>query len=266
MENYKKELQSQLSFLDKLITQSEANLKEFKDVPELNIATSTCKGSFQYYYKDHETGKYSYISKRQIDTIRPSIQKEYELRVNKELHQQRDRLEKFIRNYDINRITGIFDSSGKAKQFLITPIIPTDEECISRWYEAYPPAQNSYEHMHSFETHNGEIVRSKSEKIIADALLNAGVPYSYEPRLSFGNRLSKCPDFAALNVRTRTTWYWEHRGKLGEGEYAVDAFDKLMLYERNGLIIGENLIITMETLEKPLEIKRVNTIIREYLL
>ena len=265
MENYKTELEQQLSTLDKLIEISNSNLKKLKEIPSERLNTTVSAGKYQYYRRNPATKKRKYISKKNLVEVRDIIQKEYEMKINRTLYQQRNRLDSFIRNYDLNSITEIYESMGKAKQCLINPIITPTDIFIKQWYEEYSPAQNSYPKKFSFDTNNGEIVRSKSEKIIADALLKRNIPYSYEPRLTFGS-ISKCPDFAALNVRTRKTWFWEHLGRLSEAEYAIDAFDKLILYERNGIVLGQNLIITMETKEIPLDIKQILKLIEYYLL
>ena len=39
--------------------------------------------------------------------------------------------------------------------------------------------------------------------------------------------------------------------------YATKNYAKLMDYEKKGLILGDNLIITLETLERQLDIKNV---------
>ena len=65
-----------------------------------------------------------------------------------------------------------------------------------------------------------------------------------------------------MNVRERKTIYWEHLGKVGEETYATRNFSKLMDYEEQGLIIGKNLIITMETEERPLDIAIVEEKVR----
>ncbi len=266
MGNFKMEMEQQLNTLDKLIEISNSNLNKMNKIPAEYLCTSGSAGNFQYYHKDPATKKRKYISKKDLAKIRDIIQKEYEMKVNRTLYQQRKRLDSFIRNYDINSITDIYESIGKAKQCLINPIIAPTEIFIKQWHEEYSPAQNSYPMKFSFDTDNGEIVRSKSEKIIADALLKRNIPYSYEPRLSFHQSISKCPDFAVLNVRTRKTWFWEHLGRLSEAEYAIDAFDKLILYERNGIVLGQNLIITMETKEIPLDIKQIQKLIEYYLV
>jgi hypothetical protein len=266
MEDNKRELEKQLAILKKLKQLSDSNLKKLKNVPDECIRTSS-RGSFHQYYRiDPQSGKLIYLSRKQLNEIRPVIQKEYELKVNKEIQEQIGRLEKFIKNGNINSIMNIYNSTCAAKQSLINPIISTDEDYIKKWLASMPPCQNPYPPKRSFETMNKEISKSKSEKIIADTMFNMKIPYVYEPRLDLDNRITKYPDFVALNIKKRKTIYWEHLGRLGDADYCLDNFNKLMIYEQNGIVLGDNLIITMESNDIDLDIRSVYENINRYLM
>ena len=47
-------------------------------------------------------------------------------------------------------------------------------------------------------------------------------------------------------------------------EYAEAAVRKIMEYEAGGLLLGNQLIITMETTEKPLNIEDVERILKQF--
>ncbi len=266
MEDNKRELEKQLMLLNKLKKLSDDNLKKLKNVPVECIRTSSRGNYHQYYRTDHKTGKRVYLNKNRIDDIRPIIQKEYELKVNKEIREQIGRLEKFLRNSNINSIKEIYESTGNAKKTLITPIISSDEDYINNWLASHPGCQNPYPPKKQHETMNGEIVKSKSEQLIANALFCRKIPYAYEPRLILDNNTVRYPDFVTLNVRTRKTVYWEHFGRLSDAAYCADNFPKLMLYEQNGIILGDNLVITMESDEEVLDIHSVYRNIEKYLM
>ncbi|MYM96496.1 AAA family ATPase [Rugamonas sp. FT81W] len=67
-------------------------------------------------------------------------------------------------------------------------------------------------------TENGELVRSKSEWIIADKLKNAGIKYQYEQPLMLDG-VERYPDFTIRDEDAGTVWYWEHNGMLDDDEY-----------------------------------------------
>lgn len=67
-------------------------------------------------------------------------------------------------------------------------------------------------------TENGELVRSKSEWIIADKLKAAGIKYQYEQPLVLDG-VERLPDFTIRDEDAGTVWYWEHNGMLSDDEY-----------------------------------------------
>jgi hypothetical protein len=67
-------------------------------------------------------------------------------------------------------------------------------------------------------TDNGELVRSKSEWIIAAKLKGAGIKYQYEQPLILDG-VERYPDFTIRDEDAGTVWYWEHNGMLDDDEY-----------------------------------------------
>jgi hypothetical protein len=67
-------------------------------------------------------------------------------------------------------------------------------------------------------TENGDLVRSKSEWIIADKLKAAGIKYQYEQPLMLDG-VERLPDFTIRDEDTNRVWYWEHNGMLSDDEY-----------------------------------------------
>ena len=266
MDDNKRELEKQLMLLKRLKKLSDEHLKKLKNVPDECIRTSS-RGSFHQYYRiDPDSGNMIYLRRNNLNEIRPIIQKEYELKVSREINDLIGRFEKFIKNGNINSIMNIYENTCNAKKALISPIISSDEDYINNWLASHPGCQNPYPPKKPHETMNGEIVKSKSEQLIANTLFCRKIPYAYEPRLILDNNTVRYPDFVTLNVRTRKTVYWEHFGRLSDAGYCADNFPKLMLYEQNGIIVGDNLIITMESDEEVLDIHSVYRNIEKYLM
>ena len=68
-------------------------------------------------------------------------------------------------------------------------------------------------------TESGDLVRSKSEVIIADKLFARGVDYAYEQPLTLPNGRTRYPDFTIVDPARGMTFYWEHLGLLDDPEY-----------------------------------------------
>ena len=87
-------------------------------------------------------------------------------------------------------------------------------------------------------TARGELVRSKSEVIIANLLYANGVDYQYEAPLEV-DKLTKYPDFTIEDDDTGETYYWEHLGMLSDYNYRQRWNKKLMWYREQGILPRE---------------------------
>ena len=68
-------------------------------------------------------------------------------------------------------------------------------------------------------TERGNLVRSKSELDIADALFARDIEYAYEQPLVLPNDRTRYPDFTITDHARGTTFYWEHLGLLDDPGY-----------------------------------------------
>lgn len=95
-------------------------------------------------------------------------------------------------------------------------------------------------------TTRGELVRSKSELVIANYLASIGLPYIYERELrgsADDDRLR--PDFSFIDDAGDVI-VWEHLGMLDRPDYAAGWDWKRAWYQRNGFELGVNLFTTSE--------------------
>lgn len=63
-------------------------------------------------------------------------------------------------------------------------------------------------------TDRGELVRSISEVVVANALHSEGIDYSYERALRGHDGMDRYPDFTVVDRITDQTVFWEHLGML----------------------------------------------------
>lgn len=263
IQDYRKELGEQLLEIRELIKRSNRNLAKYKDLPNSHVYISNSNGCPQYYLKN-EAEPRKYVSKNDIKSITKYAQRDYESDMNRKLKSLEKDLRVFLANYDPG-VVSEYENFSDAKKAIIKPLIMTEAEYIERWYGEHPGQQNPYPNGEMLLTDRGETVRSKSEKIIADALNKYDVPYQYEPMLELGYN-TVYPDFVAFNRRTRGTVYWEHLGILSDSEYATKNFSKIQIYEREGFLLGKDLITTMESTDRILDVRLVEKKIKEFLL
>ena len=243
--------------INELLQKSQKNLAKYRGLPNKRIRSSTSNNCVQYYFVDPETGESKYAKNDEYTLVKKIIQRDYEVAVNSKLKKMEKEIEKTIKRCDFEDIHSIYNKLPLSKRNIVVPIVETDEMYIERWKLEHTGNQNTFFEDGKIQTNNGERVRSKSEKIIADLFEKYNVPYVYEPYLELSIGHIVYPDFAVLNVRERKTIYWEHLGLIDNEDYAKKNMLKIYDYSRSGYHLGENLILSMETSETPLNSKDV---------
>lgn len=93
-----------------------------------------------------------------------------------------------------------------------------------------------------YTTESNDIVRSKSEVIIANILYRSGIQFKYEEKLYYNDSQWIEPDFTIDYNGVK--YYWEHLGMLGDEEYDSYWAWKKKLYKSLNI---DNLITTQES-------------------
>lgn len=142
------------------------------------------------------------------------------------------------------------------------PVFEITNLKVQKWLEEeYEPNEKYLENLKN-ETINGEMVRSKSEVIIANMLSNYKDKflYKYEKPLELivnGEKQVFHPDFTIIDLRTGNIKYWEHAGRMDEPRYAIDYVKKMNYYLENELMVGRDVIVTYETISQPINVCNV---------
>lgn len=111
------------------------------------------------------------------------------------------------------------------------------------------------------KTVKGDMVRSKSEVIIADCLYYNGLDYKYEEPLELEGQIKR-PDFTVIDPDTDEVWYWEHCGMMTDARYRKRWEDKKAFYEKNGIKEGENLIVTYDDEKGGLDSSAIDKLVK----
>ena len=211
------------------------------------------------FYCRTEEGDYLYIKRADKDRLLKLARKGLYLAEKKDLLEQREYLR------------GLLDApSGIAvkKKYLAHPgikeLLGAAKASFSEWEEAPYERSSEYPERLVVPTKKGDMVRSKSEGMIADALFQAQIPYRYEaitPQLKGVG----IPDFIVLSPYSRHEIVWEHFGMMDRPDYCRRASGKLKDYFDLGLIPDQNLICTYESKEHPLNLQSVEEQIKKIL-
>lgn len=265
VEDYLLQLKKQVKQIDQLILEIDSRLKASSNLEGKKICTTNRKNGYQYYEVNTDKAR-KYIPKEKIAFAKAVAQRDYDLSVRRALVDARYKIMRFVKSYDTASIVEVYENLCDARKILVDPIIQTDEEFIKEWKRINCGQKNDYPMTKSYLTEQGEKVRSKSEKMLADLLLKHRIIYTYEPKVILKNGKIFYPDFAALNIRMRRTIYWEHFGLVSNGEYASNALYKLREYEDNGLEVGKDVLFSTESESQPFDPKKIEEKIENYLL
>lgn len=236
-----------------------------ENAPEgtLNIK-KPARGNYLQYY-NYLKGEKIYIPTKKRDLAKALAQKDYNKKVLSIIEARLRSAQQLLEQYK-QAAGDLYNKLPAARKNLVTPIFPTDEEFVKAWYEKYPGSANPYPSNSVIYSERGELVRSKSEKILADLFYRRDIPYVYEPQIIMENGKILYPDFLLLNLQQRKTYVYEHFGMMDNPEYAKNMCEKIDLYSENGYWYGDNLLFSMETGTTPLNTRAVEKMLRHYLL
>ncbi len=255
--------------LNRLIAKAENFIKT---APEGHLRISRSHNSTQYYWKHDNTNESGvYIKRSNQELAQKLAQKEYAVKILRYAKMKREALLKHHVPYNWTELTYYHEQFSPQRQELIQPFLISNEEYARLW----KMEQSNFDanimpysiDINTASTTNlNELVRSKSEKILADKFNNLEIPYIYEKPLYLGEYNPIYPDFTVLNKRTRKVFYWEHFGKMDDVEYANKTIKKLAIYQQNQIYPGDRLLITYESSKVVLNSKLVDQMIDKYLL
>ena len=157
-----------------------------KHAPKGGLKIQQRMGNTYYYHqqKSDKTGTHikHYISKKDEKLAKTLAQKGYYTKVKPVLEQNLHALEEFMNIYDEDAIDRVYDTLIDARKNLVNPIKVSAKEQLRRWNEECYELYQKYPENLRYETEKGEMVRSKSEVIIANILYQhrKDLLYKYE--------------------------------------------------------------------------------------
>jgi len=265
MKDYSNLLKEQQKEIRQLLQEARSRMKNYAEPPKDRISTSKSNGVIQYYIKKNDSNKYKYCKEREL--AKAIVQYDYDYDIYNKLTKVDIWLTRFLQHYDIEALAACYEDKSEGRKLLINPVIESRHSFTERWMAQYEnKANKEFEEGRIYQTDEGGMVRSKSEKIIADLFTKHNIPYIYEPCITLKNGRVFSPDFAVLNIKEQKCYYWEHFGLSDNNDYSNKNLNKLCEYENAGIVVGKNLIISFESAIRPLSTKTIENKIKEYLL
>lgn len=256
-------LTEEMDRLEGIISAAE---KRMDDAPEGSLHVSKCASKFQFYRitKENEAKKRTYIGKESGDLIQKLAQKSYDEKVLKLAKKRLAQMSNLAYKYEDDEFEKLYEKEHPEKKKIIKPVEEPWDAFLEKWEAELYQGKEFMDSATYILTEKGEKVRSKSEKIIADYLLKKGISYKYERPLHLKGLGIVYPDFTLISPATRKEVYWEHCGMMDNPTYSAAAVRKIHTYEKNGIFLGERLILTFETEKISLETVLLEKIVEKY--
>ena len=238
------------------------------DSPDKTICSKLFDNVPSYYYKEkgHNPTRH-YIKREEECAFQKYARHQYASRVLPTLKKDLNALNRFIRSFSWQSELSVADKMDPALIRLCGKGFTSRSLFIEDWLSQSWEETPMYGNDPTRPTLSGARVRSKSEELISGTLSRHGIQFKYEKPLYLdGVGYAVFPDFTILDPYTLLEKYWEHFGMMDDPEYALKALRKIMLYHRNGLFIGDRLICTFETSDKPLTSSDIESVIEKLLL
>lgn len=261
--------------LEKEVKEKELLLKKVDSLlagaPEGRLTYQTKNGRPYYYYliKKGKIWRKTYIKKKDRAIAEKLAQKEYFEEIKNKLNEQIHILAQFLTLYNETALEQVYRNLPEERKQLIKPLVLGTKEKMQVWNEEIYEPYDAYSEHKIYETIRGEMVRSKSEVIIANMLYQyrKDIDYKYERPLTLidknGKEVIVHPDFTIINKHTARIYYYEHAGKMDDSRYATDFVKKMELYVMNNIIPGKDLLISYETSLAPLSISYIRKLVEK---
>lgn len=249
-----------------LLSIKKSKEKELASAPNGTLRICSHGNRTQYYRReDPKDFNGVYIREKDVDIAKKLAQKEYNKKLLYAVEKELKVIRRFLTNYPLINVEQLYERLSKERQKLIEPITDSEDIFVKKWESVEYRGKGFLEGTPELYTSKGERVRSKSEVIIADTLEREGIPYRYENPIYLNGVGKIYPDFTVLNVKERKEIYWEHLGMMDDPEYVEKAIKKISSYERNDIFPGDQLILTYETRNLPINQKMIMLMIERYL-
>ena len=238
--------------------------EKLEKAPEGRLTICKCKSRAYYFItvEDKESNKIKkYLPKSNIKLIKALAVKRFNLYRKKELINELNAIDAYfaVRNKLSKSVKKNAEENVELKK-LVFANEKTYDDYVEKWLnEPFEPNPKNRNYL-VVPTNTDEKVRSKSEAMIYNKLLESGLPFVYEKPININGEI-RYPDFTILDPNTRKIYFYEHFGMLDKPDYINDFTYKMNLYTRNGILLNHNFIMTYETNNIPFDIKQVDEII-----
>lgn len=247
---------------------------EKMELPE-RISYTTKLGKKYYNSTNEENGKRRtrYLGTEDSVVVQQTQEKRFLKKALSELDMNISDLESAmnsLRVFNVKEVNRSLPKSYIMSDELLAKVAGLSEE--ERWYTAaLKEKEISEKQLSDFfksgrkhSAKDGTKLRSKSEVIIANALIDKEIKYIYESTIKINN-MPLHPDFVFYSYSRSRPLIWEHAGMMGDEKYRKEFADKLSAYIEGGYIPCVDIIFSFDTTDGNVDSELIDRLIEEYM-
>ena len=254
------ELIGRKQLLEEVISVTEEVLR---DAPDGKLRIDYRKGNARYFQVMTKYSFGSYIPKDGKSLVEKLAEKGFAEKLLSHANKELAFINRYISFLKEHSVEHVYRKLNDKRKKLVTPILMDGKTYASMWLAKPFPGNPQFPEGLTYKTKRGDMVRSKSEVLIANIYYELGIPYKYECPIVLENGITRYPDFTLLDIAHHRTVYHEHLGIIEDPEYRKSTLLKLREYRENGIYAGKNLILTSETSYVPFDSEQFRMRIRD---
>ena len=226
--------------------------KDLEALPSGSLYCKKEKAYFKWYHIIDDKEKL-YISKNNENLAKSLALKMITQKRLEDVKKEKYAVDQYLRhhNHDQSKEEKFLNNANcELRRLVSLSYIPINRR-YENWQNADFPTNTYKPELKRIRTLRGDLVRSKSEAIIADFLFQHQIPYRYECALSL-NGHTIYPDFIVIHPVTGEQFIIEHFGMMDNCEYFSRYLEKIQIYAKSGYYPDSNLLCFYETADNPL--------------
>lgn len=175
--------------------------QQIERLPQGEIYCAKNGTGVKWYYNNGTHREYLHKKNRKL--AEQLAYKKYLKKLLKELKQEKSAIDKYLKcgRKEESEAEKMLDISSNYRSLILTYYKPADEFLYEWQKQTYHKSMEYPENL-IHQSISGNILRSKSERMIEEALYRAKIPYRYECALQLGEKIIY-PDFTIIHPESK---------------------------------------------------------------
>ncbi|MBR3786566.1 MAG: hypothetical protein IKJ77_09185 [Firmicutes bacterium] len=238
--------------------------KQLRSLPEGNLSVYQKNG--RNYYNKYDQGSTIYLGNENQHEVQELMKRKILFHTAERMKHNEQLMMDFLEAYQDPNPESVRESLGQAYQSEQIDLFSVHKRKSKLdWGDQPYRRSEKYPEQLTHKTMKGDMVRSKSEVIIANTYFIKNAQYRYEEITEIGSKYF-APDFKVLIPRINKIKMHEHFGRMDDPEYRRNAMWKIEYYITNGYRPYEDILFTFDDLDGNIDAQALDRLITNFMM